>query len=135
MSLINLIDFDVKGDGRGNLIALEEIKNIPFAIKRVYYMTNLSADHPRGFHAHIKLRQVAICLNGSCRVILDDGTHKEEVILDSPHQGLYIPEMIWREMHDFSDQCVLMVLANEYYSEADYLRNYNDFLQAKAERV
>ena len=133
MSLINLIHFEVKGDDRGSLVALEALKNIPFAIKRVYYLTKLSADYPRGFHAHIELKQVAICLNGSCRFVLDNGQHKEEVVLDSSAVGLYIPEMIWREMHDFSEDCVLIVLASEYYAEADYIRDYTAFLEAKTD--
>lgn len=130
MSIIHLLKFDVKGDDRGNLVALESMKNIPFEIKRVYYMTGLSPDHPRGFHAHKQLKQIAICLSGSCRLILDDGSSKEEVLLNSASIGLNLPEMIWHEMHDFSEDCILMILASDYYSEEDYLRNYDDFLKA-----
>lgn len=132
MSIIQFIEFDVKGDERGSLVALESCKNIPFEIKRVYYMTGLKADHPRGFHAHKELKQVVICLSGSCRIIMDDGSVKEEVWLQSASKGLVIPEMQWHEMHDFSEDCLLMVLASDYYSEADYLRHYDDFTRMLA---
>lgn len=127
MSLIRLVDFDVLGDDRGHLVALESDRNIPFEIKRVYYMTNLSSDLPRGFHAHRQLQQVAICIHGHCRFVLDDGYAREEVLLDSHQKGLLIGDLVWREMHDFSHDCVLMVLASEYYDEADYIRDYSDF--------
>jgi len=130
MSLIKWVSFDTIGDGRGQLVALEAHKNIPFEIKRVYYMTKMKPMVPRGFHAHRQLRQVAICLAGHCRFILDDGNGREEIWLDSPGKGLVIGNMIWREMHDFSQDCVLMVLASEYYDESDYIRNYDEFKKA-----
>jgi dTDP-4-dehydrorhamnose 3,5-epimerase-like enzyme len=127
MSLIKWAPFETIGDGRGQLVALESNNNIPFEIKRVYYMTKMKPTVPRGFHAHRQLKQVAICVAGHCRFILDDGIHREEVWLDSPGKGLIIGNMVWREMHDFSQDCVLMVLASEYYDEADYIRSYNEF--------
>lgn len=127
MSLIQLLRFDVKGDKRGLLVSLEEMNNVPFEIKRVYYMTGMSPQHPRGFHAHKKLKQIAICLSGSCRFILNDGSSKEEILLKSPNEGLYITEMIWREMHEFSSDCILMVLASEHYAEDDYIRDFQQF--------
>jgi dTDP-4-dehydrorhamnose 3,5-epimerase-like enzyme len=129
MSLINLIDFKSLGDERGSLVALESNKNIPFAIKRVYYIFATETGVARGFHAHKKLKQVAICVQGSCEFILDDGCERQHVVLDSPIKGLYIDSMKWREMHHFSDDCVLVVLASEHYSETDYIRDYNDFLK------
>ena len=126
--LIKLIDFPLHGDDRGALIALESKKNIPFEIKRVYYIFNTQTGVSRGFHAHKKLQQMAICLKGSCRFIMDNGLTKENVILDSPNQGIFIDAMEWHEMHDFSDDCILIVLASDIYNEVDYLRNYNDFL-------
>lgn len=128
MSLIRLIDFKCLGDDRGSLVALESGKDIPFNIKRVYYIFGTKAGVARGFHAHKALKQVAVCVSGSCRFILDDGKHKEEVILDSPHQGLMIEHMIWREMYDFSSDCVLLVLASGYYDEKDYFRDYEEFV-------
>lgn len=132
MSLISLVEFNSLGDERGQLVALEEWRNIPFAIKRVYYLVDTKSDVARGFHAHHDLEQVAVCVSGKCRMILDDGQHREEVWLDSPCKGLRIGKMVWREMHDFSTDCVLLVLASEYYQEADYIRDYDDFLRLKA---
>ena len=128
MSLIKLLDLPSFGDERGGLVAIESEQSIPFEIKRLYYIFN-TANKPRGFHAHIDLKQVAICLKGSCRFILDDGQHKEEVVLDSPTQGLVIEGLVWREMHDFSEDCVLLVLASEHFTEDDYIRDYGDFLK------
>jgi dTDP-4-dehydrorhamnose 3,5-epimerase-like enzyme len=129
MKLGKLINFEVKGDERGSLIALESNKNIPFEIKRVYYIYGTKKGVRRGFHAHKNLRQVAVCVSGSCKFLLDDGENKEIILLDSPDKGLFIDKMIWREMFDFSDDCVLMVLASDYYDESDYIRNYEEFLR------
>ena len=127
MSLIQLIDLGAKVDERGQLVALEGGKNIPFEIKRVYYLADLKAGLPRGFHAHKNLQQVAVCVSGKCRVVLNDGASQEEVWLDSPSKGLFIGNMIWREMHDFTPDCVFLVLASEHYDEADYIRSYSEF--------
>jgi len=126
--LIKTFDFDLVGDERGFLVALEENKNIPFSIKRVYFMTGMNPDTPRGFHAHKKLEQVAICVAGKCRFVLDDGFRKESCELNEINKGLYIGDMVWREMHDFSEDCVLLVLASEHFDEADYIRDYEEFL-------
>ncbi len=125
---VKIINFDTKGDERGSLISLEENKNVPFDIKRVYYIFNTVEGIRRGFHAHKKLKQVLVCVAGSCKILLDDGKSKEEVSLDNPNKGLLIESMIWREMFDFSPGCVLMVLANEVYDESDYFRDYQQFL-------
>lgn len=125
-----LISFDVNGDDRGSLIALEQQSaNIPFEIKRVYYIFNTKQEIRRGFHAHKKLKQVIICTSGSCQILLDDGKDQQTVCLDTPKQGLYIEGIIWREMFDFSPDCVLMVLASNIYDESDYIRNYDEFIQ------
>lgn len=129
MSLIQLIDFPSLGDDRGSLVALETMKIVPFEIKRVYYIFGTKEGVSRGFHAHKNLKQVAVCVTGSCRMVLDDGVNREEVILDSPVKGLLIDWLLWREMHDFSIDCVLLVLANEHYDETDYIRDYNEFLE------
>lgn len=128
MSIIKLIDFTSLGDERGDLVSLEAKKEIPFDIKRVYYLFGTESCVSRGFHAHKNLQQMAICVKGSCTFILDDGNIREKVVLDSPLKGLYIDSMKWREMHDFSDDCVLVVLASSIYEEADYIRDYEDFL-------
>jgi dTDP-4-dehydrorhamnose 3,5-epimerase-like enzyme len=127
MSLIKLIEFPPLGDDRGSLVALEAGKTVPFEIKRVYYLFGTQKGVARGFHAHIALKQVAVCVTGRCRMVLDDGKKKEEIWLDSPTKGLIIENMIWREMHDFTSDCVMLVLASEQYDESDYIRNYSDF--------
>ncbi|MGA6729184.1 sugar 3,4-ketoisomerase, partial [Escherichia coli] len=109
---IKIIPLQAHGDDRGSLIALEEENNIPFEIKRVYYMFNTKSNVRRGLHAHRKLKQVAIAVRGSCRFVLDDGKERVEILLDNPGQGLLIDSCIWREMYDFSEDCVLMVLAD-----------------------
>jgi dTDP-4-dehydrorhamnose 3,5-epimerase-like enzyme len=126
---IELIDFDIRGDNRGSLIALEQLSNIPFEIKRVYYIFDTQSGVSRGFHAHRELKQVVICVNGSCKLLLDDGHERQEVTLESPNRGLLITSMIWREMFDFSPDCVLLVLASELYEEADYIRDYQQFIE------
>lgn len=125
---IRLIQLQTHGDDRGALVALEQDKNIPFEIKRVYYLFKTKEGVRRGFHAHKALKQVAIAVRGSCRFLLDDGAEKVDILLDNPAQGLLIDSYIWREMYDFSDDCVLMVLADQPYDESDYIRNYDDFL-------
>lgn len=129
MSLIQWTHFPPLGDDRGSLVALEAGINIPFEIKRVYYIFGTQQGVVRGFHAHRNLKQVAVCVTGKCRMILDDGNTREEVWLESPIQGLIIDELIWREMYDFSEDCVLLVLASEHYDESDYVRDYDEFLQ------
>jgi dTDP-4-dehydrorhamnose 3,5-epimerase-like enzyme len=120
--------FQPHGDHRGQLVALEEFKDIPFNIKRVYYMYDTVPGIARGFHAHRKLEQILICVHGSCKILLDDGMEKVVVPLDKPNEGLYIANNMWREMFDFSPDAVLMVLASQPYDEADYIRNYEEFL-------
>lgn len=127
MSLIQWTHFPPLGDDRGSLVALEAELNVPFEIKRVYYIFGTQQGVARGFHAHRNLKQVAVCVTGKCRMVLDDGKAREEVWLDSPIQGLVINDLVWREMYDFTDDCVLLVLASEYYDETDYIRDYDEF--------
>lgn len=132
---INIIPLQAHGDERGSLIALEEGKNIPFTVKRVYYLFNTKESVRRGFHAHKALKQVAIAVRGSCRFVLDDGSERVEVFLDNPAQGLLIESFMWREMYDFSVDCVLMVLADQLYDETDYIRDYSQFIEAANHHV
>ncbi|WP_270693394.1 MULTISPECIES: sugar 3,4-ketoisomerase [unclassified Aeromonas] len=125
--LIKLLDFNILGDERGQLVAIEGNRYIPFDIKRVYYLFGTKPGVARGFHAHKKLKQLAVCIKGSCRFVMDDGNNKEEVILSTPDKGLLIDAMQWHEMYDFSDDCVLMVLADQIYDESDYIRDYGEF--------
>lgn len=127
MDLKKTYSFPILGDERGSLTAIEQLSTIPFEIKRVYYVYGTTKDIARGFHAHKTLHQVAICITGSCRMVLDNGYEKEEVIMKSPLKGLDLPPLLWHEMHDFSSDCVLLVLASNYYDENDYIRNYKEF--------
>lgn len=120
--------FEQHGDERGQLVALEEFKDIPFQIKRVYYMYDTGKNVRRGYHAHKTLEQILICIHGSCKILLDDGKEKEIVCLQKPYEGLYVGANMWREMFDFSSDAVLLVLASEYYDESDYIRDYQKFL-------
>ena len=129
MASYKLINLDSLGDERGSLIAIEKGNNSPFEIKRVYYIFNTQDGVVRGLHAHINLKQIAIAVSGSCTFVIDDGEKREDIKLSSPNQGLYIDGLIWREMKDFSNDCVLVVLASENYDENDYIRNYDDFLK------
>ncbi len=131
---VKILNFEEHGDERGTLISLEQMKNVPFEIKRVYYMYDTKKDVRRGFHAHKSLKQILICVSGSCKILLDNGYEKEIVLLDNPSKGLMVESNMWREMFDFSDGAVLMVLASELYDEADYIRNYEDFLSYVKEK-
>ncbi|NLD28493.1 MAG: WxcM-like domain-containing protein [Myxococcales bacterium] len=113
---------------KGSLISLESGKNIPFDIKRVYYIFGVKDEVRRGFHAHKSLDQVLVCTSGSCKVLTDDGRNKENYELNSPVLGLHIGAMLWHEMFDFSQDCVLMVLASDFYDESDYVRDYSEFI-------
>ena len=138
---INKISKKVKVDGFRsgkpiedlyNKLAMEkgfrEIKDIPFEIKRVYYMYDTKEGVRRGFHAHKSLRQILICIHGSCKIKLDNGKETKVIPLEKPYEGLYVTNAMWREMYDFSPDAVLMVLASELYDESDYIRNYEEFL-------
>lgn len=120
--------FQPHGDERGQLVSLEEDTDIPFKIKRVYFMYDTVDNVVRGHHAHKNLQQILFCVHGSCKVRLDNGKEKKVVPLEKPYEGLYIPNNMWREMFDFSPDAVLMVLASEVYNEDDYIRDYRDFL-------
>lgn len=118
------------GDDRGSLIALEQRRDIPFDVRRAYYIFNTKTDVSRGSHAHFRLEQYIICLSGRCRILIDDGVKRESIWLDAPNKAIHIKKLIWREMHDFSADCVLLVFASNHYDEGDYLRNYDDFISA-----
>ena len=121
----------VHEDARGKLVSIDSEADLPFAIARVYYI--LQGDgSPRGFHAHKQLRQLMICLAGSCRVLLDDGTGRQDLRLDRPTDGLMIEPMVWHEMHDLSPDCILLVLASAPFDEGDYIRDYASFAAAAA---
>ena len=120
--------FQPHGDERGQLVALEEGIDIPFSIKRVYYMYDTVKGMVRGKHAHKSLEQILVCIHGSCKILLDDGREKKVIPLEKPYEGLYVPNNMWREMYDFSEDAVLMVLASDFYKENDYIRDYDQFV-------
>lgn len=124
---MSTMQLKVIGEERGSLVALEALKNVPFDIKRVYYLYGVQPDLPRGFHAHRETKQLAICVSGTCRMLLDDGKAQTEVILNSPNKGCVIESMVWHEMHDMSADCILLVLADTHYSENDYIRCRDHF--------
>lgn len=123
-----IIDFNIMGDERGSLIALEANKQVPFDIKRVFYIYGTQAGVPRGNHSHYKTKQFLVAVHGSCAITLDNGKSKETFYLDNPGTGLFQDALIWGTMHDFSPDCVLMVLADDYYNADDYIHDYDQFL-------
>lgn len=118
-------------DHRGNLTFVEGDSQVPFNIKRVYYLYDVPSGAERGGHAHKGLQQLIIAMSGSFDVLLDDGINKKRVHLNRPYNGLYVCPMIWRELDNFSSGSVCMVLASNRYDEDDYYRDYTDFMQAR----
>jgi len=126
IKLTNIIDgFD------GTLSIAEGNKHIPFGIKRVYYIYNLINDESviRGKHAHKKTEQVIFCINGSCNIQLDDGINKQEIIINSPNNGIYLGKKLWHTLYNFQNNCILLVFASELFEESDYIRDYKYFLE------
>ena len=126
---MSVMHHKVLGDHRGQLVVIEGKNDVPFDIKRVFYIYGTQKDTPRGNHSHYKTKQYLIAVNGSCKVTLDNVKTKKTFDLDEPNKGLFQDALTWGTMHDFSDDCVLMVLASEYYNEVDYIRDYNEFLK------
>ncbi|MGH8599019.1 MAG: sugar 3,4-ketoisomerase [Burkholderiales bacterium] len=132
---IERIHLQTHGDSRGALIALEPERNVPFPIRRVYYLFGTKAGVHRGQHAHRHLNQLAITLRGSVTFLLDDGSGPERIVLDDPTRGLVLRRMVWRDLYDFSEDCVLMVLADQLYDPADYITDYDEFLREVSDGV
>ena len=132
MSIENskMIDLPKINDPRGNLTFIEGMKHVPFDIKRVFYLYDVPGGADRGGHALKKCHQFLIAMSGSFDVILDDGTEKERIHLNRSYYGLHITPLIWREMDNFSSNSVCLVIASESYSEADYYRKYEYFIEA-----
>jgi dTDP-4-dehydrorhamnose 3,5-epimerase-like enzyme len=126
-----IIDLPKIADPRGNLTFIEENNQIPFEIKRVYYLYDVPGGAERGGHAHKNLSQLIIAMSGSFDVILDDGEDKKRIHLNRSYQGLYVCPMIWRELDNFSSGSVCLVLASNLYSEDDYYRNKQDFMKKR----
>ena len=125
-----LVELPKIPDARGNLTFVESGRHVPFDIKRVYYLYDVPGGATRAGHAHRNLRQLVVAMSGSFDMLLDDGVAQKRVHLNRSYFGLYIPSMIWREIDNFSSGAVCMVLASEFYDEADYYRDHAEFLAA-----
>jgi dTDP-4-dehydrorhamnose 3,5-epimerase-like enzyme len=132
MSLIEPFHLRHVENAGGTIVIAQGELDVPFPIRRVYYLHGIPPGQTRGMHAHKQLTQIAVCVHGSCRFRLDNGRETAEVVLSNPHEGIIIRPMLWREMSEFTADCVLLVLASEHYDEADYIRNYEDFKRAVA---
>lgn len=115
-------------DRRGQLLPLEAGSDVPFPIERIYFLFGAEPGAERGFHAHRTLQQRLFCVSGSCTITLDDGRERRDVDLETPDVALQIGPMIWRELRDFSADCVVVTLASARYCEADYIRDHDQFL-------
>ncbi len=126
-----MIEFPRMVDPEGSLTFIEGERHVPFGIQRVFYIYDVPTAESRGAHAHKQLQQVLICLSGSFDVLLDDGERHREIRMNRPWRALYIPRMIWASIRNFDPGSVCLVLASELYSEADYYRDYGDYVHAR----
>ena len=124
-----LLMFDQKGDARGHLVIIEGNQDIPFDIKRVFYIYGSDKDVIRGRHANFNSEFVLINVAGTSKVKVDDGTNQKVFNLDRPHIGIYLPKLVWKDMYDFSEDSVLLVLASEHYDNNEYIRDYDEYLK------
>lgn len=114
----------------GTLVAVEGDRDVPFTIRRTYYLFDVPPEEVRGAHAHRTLRQVAVCARGSCRMRLDDGIDSIDLVMNRPNEGLVLEPMVWHQMWDFSADCLFLVVADAPYDESDYIRDYAEFKRA-----
>lgn len=127
MKKYKLLNFPQLGDERGHLVVVEGNKDIPFEIKRIFYIYGSDKDVIRGQHANRLSEFVLINISGRCDVFVDNGENQETVILDKPYQGIYLNKMVWKNMLNFSKDAILLVLSNEYYNSEEYIRDYEEF--------
>jgi dTDP-4-dehydrorhamnose 3,5-epimerase-like enzyme len=127
---VRLLDLPVVTDIRGTLSFGQYDTHLPFLPRRYFVVYDVPGKEVRGEHAHRALHQVLVCLRGSLAVMLDDGTSRDEVLLDGPQLGLYVPPMVWTSQFRYSSDAMLLVLASDVYDAADYIRSYDDFLAA-----
>lgn len=128
-----VIEFKDLGDERGKLVVIEGNKNIPFDIKRVFYIYGSDSTVVRGQHANRESEFVLINVAGKSKVRITDGKEENIVILDRPMMGVYIPKMVWKDMYDFSEDSVLLVLASTHYDGTEYIRDYDEYLEVMGE--
>jgi dTDP-4-dehydrorhamnose 3,5-epimerase-like enzyme len=130
LDTVHMLEFPQHGDERGHLVVIEGREDIPFPIKRVFYVYGSDSEVMRGQHANRKTEFVLINVSGRSKVTVRDGLGNEVTFaLNRPHTGIYIPRMVWKEMYDFSEDSVLLVLASEHYDADEYIRSYDDFVK------
>ncbi|MBD5470168.1 MAG: WxcM-like domain-containing protein [Lachnospiraceae bacterium] len=128
------IEFSQKGDERGHLVIIEGNENVPFDIKRVFYIYGSDRDVIRGRHANYHSEFVLINVSGTSKVKVDDGINQQIFHLDRPHVGVYIPKLVWKDMYDFSEDSVLLCLSSEHYDADEYIRDYDQYLKIMKEK-
>ena len=129
-----LIQFHKITDRSGHLVALEENRNLPFDVKRIFYIYGVSGNIVRGNHANRFSRIVFIAVKGKCKISVKDGNSKQEFILSRPEVGLFTDRMTWKELSDFSPDCVLLALSDAYYDKQEYITDYEEFKRLKREK-
>jgi hypothetical protein len=127
LNQVRLIDLPRILDRQGNLTFIEEIKHIPFKIRRVYWIYDVPGGESRGSHAYKTLDEFIVALSGSFDVILHDGVEEKKYSLNRSYYGLYVPRMLWRRLENFSTNSLCLILANDVYKESDYIRNFEEF--------
>lgn len=128
MKRYSLLKFNELGDSRGKLVVAEGLKDVPFDIKRIFYIYDTKDEVIRGQHANRNSKFVLINLQGSVSIVVDDGYNKDVVVLDKPHEGIFLESMVWKEMKDFSSDSILLVLSSEGFDSGEYIRDYEEFL-------
>ena len=127
---VRMLEFPQRGDERGQMVVVEGVQDIPFDIKRIFYIYGSDPDVIRGQHANRRSEFVLINVSGTSKVRVRDGKGNEAIFsLNRPHTGIYLPKMIWKDMYDFSKDSVLLVLSNEHYDATEYIRDYDEYVK------
>ena len=130
MNSVQMLEFSQKGDERGHLVIVEGMEDVPFEIKRIFYIYGSDKDVVRGQHANRESEFVLINVSCTSKIKVKDGKGNEAIYsLNRPHTGIYLPKMVWKEMYDFSPDSVLLCLASTHYDGKEYIRNYEDFIK------
>lgn len=133
---VRMLEFKQLGDNRGNLVVIEGNQEVPFDIKRIFYIYGSDCNVVRGNHANRNSEFVLVNVSGKSKVKVKDGLGNEIVFsLTRPHTGVYLPRMVWKEMYDFSEDSVLLCLSSEHYDEDEYIRDYSDYVQIVSEHI